>query len=48
MKVVEVLVILLPLFMIFPAIFVVLAAASARAKRREAGEAKASAEAGER
>jgi len=38
---VEVLLILLPLFMIFPAIFVVLAAVSLKAKRREAEEAKA-------
>jgi hypothetical protein len=38
---VEVLLILLPLFLIFPAIFVVLVAASVKAKRREAEELKA-------
>ena len=37
----EVLLILLPLFLIFPAIFVVLVAASVKAKRREAEELKA-------
>jgi hypothetical protein len=45
---VEVLLILLPLFLIFPVIFVVLVAASVQAKRREAEESKAlSREAGE-
>ena len=37
----EVLLILLPLFLIFPVIFVLLVAVSLRAKRREAEEAKA-------
>ena len=45
---VEFLVILLPMFLIFPAIFVVLAAVSIQAKRKAAEEAKAlSREAGE-
>jgi hypothetical protein len=45
---VEVLLILLPFFLIFPIIFVVLAAVSTQAKRREAEESKAlSPEAGE-
>jgi len=38
---VEVLLILLPLFLVFPAIWVILAAKSLQAKRREAEEAKA-------
>ncbi len=38
---VEVLLILIPLFLIFPVIFVVLFAASVQAKRREAEESKA-------
>lgn len=38
---VEVLLILIPLFLIFPVIFVVLAATSMQAKRREAEESKA-------
>jgi len=37
----EVLLILLPLFLIFPLVFVVLVAVSAQAKRREAEESKA-------
>lgn len=39
---VEVLVILLPLFLIFPVVFVVLIAVSMVAKRREAEKSKAS------
>ena len=38
---VEVLLILLPLFLVFPVVFVVLAAVSVQAKRREAEESKA-------
>jgi len=38
---VEVLLILLPLFLIFPVVFVVLFAVSVQAKRREAEESKA-------
>jgi len=38
---VEVLLILLPLFLIFAVVFVVLVAASVQAKRREAEESKA-------
>jgi hypothetical protein len=38
---VEVLLILIPLFLIFPAVFFVLLAASVQAKRREAEESKA-------
>jgi hypothetical protein len=38
---VEVLLILLPLFLIFPVLFVVLVAASVQAKRREAEKSKA-------
>jgi len=38
---VEVLLILIPLFLIFPVVFVVLVAASVQAKRREAEESKA-------
>jgi hypothetical protein len=38
---VEVLVILLPLFLVLPVIWVVLAAKSLQAKRREADESKA-------
>jgi hypothetical protein len=38
---VEVLIILLPLFLIFPVIYFVLLAVSIQAKRREAEEAKA-------
>ena len=37
----EVLLILLPLFLIFPVVFVVLVAVSVQAKRREAEESKA-------
>jgi hypothetical protein len=37
----EVLLILLPLFLIFPVVFVVLLAASVQAKRREAEKSKA-------
>jgi flagellar biosynthesis/type III secretory pathway M-ring protein FliF/YscJ len=47
-KKVEALLILLPVFLIFPVIYVVLIAVSIQAKRREAEEAKAfSPEAGE-
>jgi hypothetical protein len=38
---VEVLLILLPLFLIYPVVFVVLVAASVQAKRREVEESKA-------
>jgi hypothetical protein len=45
---VEVLLILFPLFLIFPVVFVILVAKSVQAKRREAEEPKAmSPEAGE-